>query len=61
MATKLTKQFVVVYDENKSIISKSENNKETFVGIDKQGVEFDSKEELEQFIIENNLTKGDLI
>lgn len=55
---KLTKQFIVVYNNNK-IVVKSTTNSETFVGNGNEGVEFDSNEELEEFIEQNNLTDPD--
>lgn len=51
----LTKQFIVVYDDENIIISKSEENDQTFVGKGRKFAEFDSKEELDSFIEENML------
>lgn len=52
---KLEKQFIVVYDSEGKIVSKSVNNLETIIGEGKLFAEFDSEEELNQFIENNNL------
>ncbi len=45
----LTKKFIVVYRDG-VIISVSEDNLETYVGEGSSSAEFDTKEELEQFL-----------
>ncbi len=52
---KLTKKFVVVYDTDNLIITKSETNAETYVPKDRLSAEFDTQEELDSFITDNNL------
>jgi hypothetical protein len=57
----LTKKYVVVYDEeNKVIIARIQNGSEEFptiAGGDSAGVEFDTEQELEDYISEHNLTE----
>lgn len=57
---KLEKQFIVVYDSEEKIVSKSVNNLETIIGEGKLFAEFDSEEELNQFIENNNLYEDEL-
>lgn len=56
---KLIKQHIVVYDENNIIMVKSDNNAETVVGKGRKGAEFDTREELEQFITSKELKEFD--
>jgi len=58
---KLTKPFIVVYDENNSIIIKQIDNKETYVGKDDTGMEFDTEDELDKFIADNDLKESEKI
>lgn len=51
----LKKQFVLVYNIDKIIVSLSENNSETFVGIGLYSAEFDTKEELYSYIEKERL------
>lgn len=55
MKNRLIKKHVVVYDENKTIITQSNNNGETFVGEGRLFAEFDSEEDLNSFIVDNHL------
>lgn len=57
---KLTKPFIVVYDENNSIITKQTENKETYVGAGAKYAEFDTEEGLNQFIEEKGLKETDI-
>lgn len=58
---KLTKKYALVYNEEaKMIIAKTENCSIEFpmyVGGNDIGVEFDTSQELEDYISENNLTE----
>jgi len=56
---KLTKPYIVVYDENNSIISKLTENRETTIGEGRFGAEFDTEEELNNFIIMSGLKEVD--
>lgn len=57
----LTKKYALVYDEeSKTIIFKLNNNSPefpTYPAGDSVGVEFDTLQELEDYISENNLTE----
>lgn len=57
---KLTKQFIVVYNEKKEIISISSENSETYVGNGMLSAEFDTQIELDSFIVENQLKHVDI-
>lgn len=58
---KLTKKYVLVYDqESKTIIFKLHSNSPefpTYPAADAVGAEFDTEQELEDYISENNLTE----
>lgn len=54
----LKKRFIVVYDNDNNIIVKSESNTITLVGEGRKGGEFDTQEELEQFIVQNGLKEN---
>jgi hypothetical protein len=54
---KLTKQYIVVYNEEKKIIIKADNNTETSPGLGCYFAEFDTEQELEDYVSENNLTE----
>jgi len=51
----LTKQFVLVYNEEKQIIVKCLDNVETYPGKETYYAEFDTIEELDSFIKENEI------
>ena len=55
--TTLTKQFIVVYNSDKEIVSKSNSNFETYVGDGMSATEFDSEDELNAFIEEKSLVE----
>lgn len=57
METKLSKPYVVVYNEEKKIIIKLANNLETFPGLGCHSAEFDTEQELDNYISENNLVE----
>jgi len=54
----LTKPFIVVYHSSKEIEIKLTNNISTFPGIGLNYAEFDTQEELEQFILDNELVES---
>jgi len=56
----LTKSFIVIYDDNKNIIIRQTENKETYVGKGSKYAEFDSEDELNQFIVDNKLVEVEL-
>lgn len=54
----LTKSFIIVHKKDKSIIIKIKNNEGiTYVGGNDTGVEFDTEQELDDYISENNLVE----
>ena len=53
--TILKKQYIVVYDNDNNILSKSDSNIETYVGKGKHSAEFDTLEELGRFIKDKGL------
>jgi hypothetical protein len=57
MENKLNKPHIVVYDKEKSIIIKLNNNIETFPGLNCYFAEFDKEEDLTTFITENKLVE----
>lgn len=57
---KLTKQFTVVYNEEGQIIVKTDNNSETYVPEERLYAEFDTQEELDEFIVDNDLKEQEL-
>ena len=56
--TELTKQYTVVYKDDKTIISLNYNGGVTYPGVDDNYAEFDTQEELEQFILDNELVES---
>lgn len=52
----LTKRFIVVYDDDKNIIVKSYTNERTIIGKGRHGNEFDTADELNEFIMSKQLT-----
>ncbi|MPT33114.1 MAG: hypothetical protein E2600_15905 [Chryseobacterium sp.] len=58
MENKLNKPHIVVYNEEKNIIIKLNNNTETFPGLNCFFAEFDEEENLAKFIAENNLVEN---
>lgn len=53
----LNRPHIVVYNDEKSIIIKLNNNTETFPGLGCYFAEFDTEQELEDYISENNLVE----
>lgn len=54
----LTKPFIIVYKTDKSTIVKVENNEGiTYAGGDDIGAEFDTEQELEDYISEHGLVE----
>lgn len=52
---KLTKRYVVIFDNNNNVLIKLTDNTETYVGKDHKYAEFDSLQELEDFIEKEEL------
>jgi len=54
----LTKQFIVIYDgETKAIIVQLSDNATTYCPNNYQSAEFDTEQELQDYISENNLVE----
>ena len=55
----LTKKYKIVHDNKKNIIIKNDEDVKVYVGSEKIGAEFDSKEDMEKYINDNNLIRRD--
>jgi len=57
----LTKPFIVIWDITTKIISlKMLDNIQTFISDDSETAEFNTNQELEDFIVENNLIEDSI-
>lgn len=56
----LTKKYRLIFKDKKVLVSgEFSTGSKTYVGTGKTGLEFDSEQELEEYIIDNNLVIDD--